>query len=218
MGAFKDGEGNFFFAWFSSKGAVVRGFDHESAMSPFCKKPAAPWPGILEGLPASLSYAASEPAFALEELTFACWSTGGVWRAGKVKPPRGSDPDGAARLLGCFARNFHSWAEKYYEMKLADDGIDEVWFGRPLDEAALRALNPEYDKKVVRAEAKLLGWKLALDGKAVPARSFGEAEFVVRCEPTRVSLLVDGKSVASSKLDLYEELFDLVKARLRGKS
>lgn len=73
LGAFKNGSGDFFFAWFSRRGAVVRGFDHESKMSPFRHQPPRQWPGLVEELPKHLGYALTEPAFALEELTFLAW-------------------------------------------------------------------------------------------------------------------------------------------------
>ena len=116
MGAFKDGEGNFFFAWFSPKGAVVRGFDHDSVMSPFRHDPPVRWPGIFDGLPKELRYVLEEPAFAQEEITFAFWAKGdeGDWRSGAVKPAKGKDADGAERLLGCFRENFQAWRKAYY--------------------------------------------------------------------------------------------------------
>ena len=47
------------------------------------------------------------------------------------------------------------------------------------------------------------------------ARSFGEAEFVLRAESARVKMLIHGKTVvAEASVDVYEELFDYVKARL----
>jgi hypothetical protein len=239
MGAFKDGEGNFFFAWFSSKGAVIRGFDHDSVMSPFRHDPPVPWPGIFDGLPKELRYALEEPAFVQEEITFAFWAKGGDgdWRAGAVKPPRGKDADGAERLLGCFRKSFEAWRKKYYDTP-SSPALEVLWWERaPITREVVLALNPEADLKAVREEAKLLGWKTSgLEGgaktktkaKAAPPpkprpspapkapRSFGAAQFVVSCEPTRVRMLIDeGKTVVvEANVDVYEELFDLVKARL----
>jgi hypothetical protein len=239
MGAFKDGEGNFFFAWFSPKGAVVRGFDHESTMSPFQKDPPEIWPGIFDGLPKPLAYATKEPAFALEEITFAFWALGreGDWRAGNVKPAKGPDPDGSIHLLGCFQKNFQRWADGYYGADVETAALAQVWAEKPIDWSMLEALNDDFDERAVREEAELLDWPIDLSkrepakkvarknkpraeapasGKAPPA-SFGSAEFVVRCEPTRVVLRVRDKNVAISHADIYEELFDLVKARLEAR-
>lgn len=234
MGAFKDGEGNFFFAWFSPKGTVVRGFDHESKMSPFQKDPPVIWPGLFDGLPKALAYATKEPAFALEEITFAFWCLGrdGDWEAGDVKLAKGPDPDGAVQLLGCFQKNFHRWANGYYGTELDDAAIARVWAGKAIDWSTLEALNTDFDERAVREEAELLDWPIDLSQRAKPKKatkpppkpappasktapkSFGSAEFVVRCEPTRVVLRVHDKNIAISHKDIYEELFDLVKARL----
>lgn len=45
-------------------------------------------------------------------------------------------------------------------------------------------------------------------------RSFGQAEFFVRCEPTYVEMGFGKSVVVKANVDVYTELFDLVKARL----
>ena len=241
MGAFKDGEGNFFFAWFCRHGAVVRGFDHESKMSPFRKDPPEIWPGMFEGLPKSLAYATKEPAFALDEITFCFWAVGsdGDWTLGNAgKMPKGKDVDGAESLLGCFGKDFHRWANAYYGVEIDAAALSRVWWGRrPIDWETLEALNVDFDERAVREEAELLDWPLDLSKRDRPAEkvkvvdaeptrrvandeaieSFGSAEFVVRCEPTRVVLRVHDKNVAVSRENVYEELFDLVRSRLEGR-
>lgn len=237
MGAFKDGTGNFFFAWFSSKGAVITGFDHDSVMSPFRHDPPVQWPGIFDGLPRSLGYVHEKEAVVAEELTFAFWAVGreGDWASGPVKLAPGNDADGAHALLACFGKNFERWRAAYYGTPRSD-ALSVLWREEPITREVVLALNPEADFKEVREEAKLLGWKtVGLEGKSTSAlvpktktkakakaapskrkpRSFGEAEFVVKCEPTRVQMVIHGKTVvAEAKVDVYEELFDWVKARL----
>lgn len=243
MGAFKDGEGNAFYAWFSPRGAVVRGFDHESVMSPFRRDPPTPWPGIWDGLPAALASVIREPAFVPEEITFAAWNVGRGWSCGSVKPPpraagaggrAGADADGAKGLLGCFAKDFARWAAGHYGARLDRAALARVWWGRePIDRATAAALNPDYDAVTIVEEAALTGHRVAADlsgprrarapkvaAKAAPrasrpaAPSFGAAEFTVRCAPDHVALVVHGKVVAKLGEDVYEELFDHVKARL----
>lgn len=215
MGTFKNGSGDFFFAWFSSKGAVIRGFAHEKR---------APDPTLVfEGLPSALSYVLKEPAFAQDELTFALWhkATRGSWHASDALKPV---QNGAVELLGCLDRNFEKWRKRYYGTKKST-ALDVLWWQRePITRAVIEALNPDADVDVVRKEAKLLAWPLELDAKSKsksksatkkPATSFGEAEFVVRCEPTRVRMMIHGtKVVAEANVDVYGELFDLVKACL----
>jgi hypothetical protein len=262
MGAFKDGSGNFFFAWFSKKGAVIRGFDHESPMSPFRTKPPEPWPGLLGGFPTSLSYATKEPAFALEELTFCLWNTGADWQCGPVKPPRSerADPDGASELLSCLRKSLRAWANRHWDETLDREAIGVLERHEAVGAETILALNPDFDEAEVEEEAAALGWsvdvqaavarraeraaavkqaaakKTAAGKQSAPVkqsvvkkptarsaaagaqkRSFGQAEFTVRCEPTYVALVVHGKEVRKLEEDVYGELFDYVRARLSGK-
>jgi len=175
MGAFKNGSGDFFVAWFSSRGAVVRGFDHECVMSPFQRDPPTIWPGLLDEVPAALEYALREPAFGDTELTFCFWNTGQGWLGADCQRPAGGDPDGAAHVLACLVASFPRWARDYYGDELALAPLAAVWRGDPLSPALVRALNPDADLVAVRAEARDLGWPFAaptvLGPPAKPARA-----------------------------------------------
>jgi hypothetical protein len=232
MAAFKDPEGDCFFIWFAAQGTVVQGFAHESPMSPFRKDPPELWPGLWKGLPDSLSRAKTEPAFGGDSLTFAFWtsSQNGPWTAGPCHPPKGKDPDGAEQLLSCcFTKDFHRWAETYYGEELPPAALEALVAGNePLLHGTVATLNPTFDAKAIHGEAKTLAWAVNLapsgpspkPSAARPqtiqsTRSFGGAEFIVRCERARVVMLMHGtKVVAESNVNVYEELFDLVKARL----
>jgi hypothetical protein len=61
-----NGSGDEYSITFTGDGAFLRGFDHESPLSPFGQTPLALWPGLLTGLPAPLAAPAREPAFTLE--------------------------------------------------------------------------------------------------------------------------------------------------------
>lgn len=217
VGAYKDGEGNELFAWFTKDGAVLRGFDHERP----------PNRDAWKGLPPKLAAARTEPAFG-EEVTFACWATEreGAWTAGKAP-----SKDGSKRLLSPFRPNFTKWAMEAYGVELDGAAMDRLEEGLSLDRITLAKLNPDYDEKAIKAEAKLLGWKLDLSGaaplprqKSLPlpkpapprARSFGEAEFVVRVHRDEVKMLIhQSEVVARASVDVYGEIFDWVKARLK---
>jgi hypothetical protein len=218
VGAFKDGEGNELFAWFTKDGAVLRGFDHDL---PATKD-------AFKDLPAKLRAASSEPAFG-EEVTFVCWAIGkeGEWRAGK-SPKR----DGAAELLGFFRPSFRQWAARSYDVELDAGAMNLVWRGAPLDRITIAKLNPDYDEKAIKKEAKILGWKVDFSGGAPlprqkslplpkapppkPGKNFGEAEFVVRVHQDEVKMLIhQSQIVARAGVDVYGEIFDWVKARLK---
>src|SRR5258708_22287972 len=63
MASMRDGSGNEYSIVFSPAGAYARGFDHESAMSPYQVSPPAPWPGLFDGVPEAFRAQISEPAF-----------------------------------------------------------------------------------------------------------------------------------------------------------
>jgi len=285
MGAFKDTEGDYFFAWFCAHGAVIRGFAHGSLEQPpidcsearksrstgdvsfeprhahSCRQalghfdtgnrrlplvstshdsPSRFLAAIWDGLPSPLAYAKTEPAFGGEDVTFACWAPAppgstapGSWHAGKVKVPKGRDPDGSEELLfGCFSSNVHQWVENYYDQVIPKEALADLWRpGVVLVGATLTAVNRNFDLKAVREEAAALDWPIdisetletsspppaATRAKGIP--SFGNAEFVVRCERDRTVMLIHGKRViAEAKVNVYEELFDLVRSRLLAAS
>ena len=239
MGAFKDGEGNFFFAWISPKGAVVRGVDHESVMAPFRTDPPAIWPGIFDGLPSALAYVLEEPAFAQDEVTFAFWAPKGeaAWKFGKPKLPKGKDPDGLEGVCACLLPNFERWRKGYYDTP-SSKSLAVLYAGGVVTEQVVRDLTDEPDWNEINEEAALLRWptkglplrntkpaESPKKARAAPksdtpalagprARSFGQAEFFVRCEPRFVRMGFGKTVVAEAKVDVYGEIFDLVKERI----
>ncbi|MDF2692614.1 MAG: hypothetical protein K0S65_997, partial [Labilithrix sp.] len=109
----------------------------------------------------------------LEEITFCFWAVGkdDSWTTGKVRPPKGKDPDGAETVLACFGRNFRRWANEYYGEELDGPALDHVWRGRdPIDWATLEALNVDFDERAVREEAELLDWPLDLSKRSAPPK------------------------------------------------
>lgn len=219
VGAYKDGCGNELFVWFTKDGTVLRGFDHD------LPKNKDAW----KGLPPKLEAASKEPAFG-EEVTFVCWATSkeGDWIGGKA-----ASKDGSKELLAPFRPNFFKWATEAYGVELDGGVIDRIWGGLPLDRIAIAKLNPDYDEKAIKAEAKILGWKVDFSGaaplprqkslplpKTIPpprkSPSFGEAEFVVRVHGDEVKMLIhQSEVVARAHVDVYGEIFDWVKARLK---
>lgn len=195
MAAFKDGEGNEAFFWFSPKGTVVRAFE----------KDRRPVRGVFDGLPPALADARDEPAFGGDAATFCAWQLG----ARDWKESRGGWP---RELFGFLAPAYSRWASEYYGRKLEPRALAAVWKQTPLDPTIIHALNGAADVRDVMREAEAIDWP---KGKA-RAPSFGEAEFTVRCEPDRVRMVVHGKQViVEARADIYEELFDLVKQRIQ---
>ncbi|MFP5369913.1 MAG: hypothetical protein ACLGI3_04090 [Actinomycetes bacterium] len=80
VASMRNGSGDEWSITFSGAGTYVRGFDHESALSPFAQEPQGLAPGLLEGLPEVLRASAEEPAFTMADLplvTVALWRLAG---------------------------------------------------------------------------------------------------------------------------------------------
>jgi hypothetical protein len=202
MAGFKDGSGNTLFVWSNAKGTVVRGYDEDNGVSP-----------SLEGFPKSLARAIHEPAFGGdEELTFVWWKlVGDKHWYGTAMPRRGVGEE----LVAMLGANVGRWLELYYgeDIASAANAIISAKTVTPKLVDALRArVKPPKKPKLTKKATK--------KSKAPPKKrarpSFGQAEFVVQCEPTYVQMVIHGKQVvARANEDVYLEIFDWVKARLK---
>ncbi|MFB7460302.1 hypothetical protein [Streptomyces sp. NPDC056188] len=153
MASMRNGSGDEYSIVFSPAGAYVRGFDHESPMSPYAED--GPWPGVLDEVPEVFRPCVEEPAFSDEDgmpvVTACMWQeTGdGGWRAGAIDFPDAAteDPDGAGHLFHLLVDRspeaFRRWAEGYYEVPVGLEAVRHVFASRPLTEEVVRALNSE---------------------------------------------------------------------------
>jgi hypothetical protein len=165
LGLMRNGEGDWAFAWFPGGGrAVLRGYAHESLMSPFRQPGDRSWPGIYEGLPDSLSDARTMGGVLPEEVTFCVWWTGGRWTLGAVAFPDGEvDPDGSERLLELMdddPTSYVKFAHEYYGGQLPLDFVRRIYRGDPLTKQIIHALNPGADATTVLQEAKEIGYPM----------------------------------------------------------
>ena len=161
LATIRNGQGDFAFVWFAPAGTVIRGFDHESAMSPYRVRPPRPWEGMFDGLPAELAYANEEPAFALDEVTFCLWRTRRArkWHVGSGELPRGRDPDGSGALLRVIDGGpsaYVRYAREYFEREVPEQVIAEAYRGR-VTESAIETLNPAASPSTVLQRASALG-------------------------------------------------------------
>src|SRR5262249_9608150 len=137
----RNGSGDDYFIHFSSVGALIKGFAHEYAMSPWSKISRSfhdgapgPWPGIMDKVPSAFQEALQEPACRWEATTFCIWRTyedvrwlvGDIdfpiydyWRRpdGVVEVGSISDPDGSNFLLSILDGNpetYKEFADQYF--------------------------------------------------------------------------------------------------------
>jgi hypothetical protein len=153
---------------FSAAGAYIRGFDHESRLSPWTHPSHQIATGLLDGLPDSLRHHVDEPAFASHDgmpaISVCMWREGDAdrWSAGVPADPRLRSADGGAEWLfkdvDGTAQSYLEFARDYYavEINLAD--VEHVMAGRPVTADLVRRLNQEADVAAVLAEVAELGY------------------------------------------------------------
>jgi hypothetical protein len=140
MASMRNGSGDEYFLLFSPQGGILKGFDHEAAMSPWTQEPKEVWPGILNHVPAIFGDFLAEPAFSLGNTTFCIWRTNHDerWQVGSVSFPPGNDPDGSENLLWMLdgdPETYASFANEYYEKMLNVDLVRRLYLQTPLTPA-----------------------------------------------------------------------------------
>lgn len=160
LASVRNGAGDEIYIVFTPEGVIVKGFDHESGMSPYAREDGEIWPGIYEQTPSSLLDRLNDEALGKEGVTFCLWRESGdqVWRCGEIDF-KGLD-DGSRFLLGMIyeaPQDYVDWAEDYYDMKLPVDIVAQVYKGEPVSEEMILALNPERDVRIALKEIYEIG-------------------------------------------------------------
>ncbi|GHF13982.1 hypothetical protein [Streptomyces griseoluteus] len=150
-----NGSGDDFSVLFTPAGVLIRGFDHESEMSPYGTEDEQVWPGVIDDVPATLRPLLDEPAFYDEgidapRITVCLWRETGdtAWRTGSaIAFPDGTeDPDGSdflfRLLIDRSPDTVRAHFEDYYERPVPVDAVRHVLAGHPLTPATALALNP----------------------------------------------------------------------------
>ncbi|MFI1212629.1 hypothetical protein ACH4UV_34165 [Streptomyces sp. NPDC020802] len=153
MASMRTGSGDEYSIVFSAAGGYIRGFSHESAMSPYGND-YEPWPGVIDEVPEAFHRFVEEPAFTDEDgvpvITACLWrgTTDDQWRHGTIDfPVDRPDPDGTAGLFKLLVDRspeaFQHFAEDYYEVPVDLKAVSSVYALRPLDQELVSSLNAE---------------------------------------------------------------------------
>jgi hypothetical protein len=150
LASMRDGAGNEYSIVFTAAGAYVRGFDHESPMSPYATDDDEPWPGVLDTVPDVFRECVREPAFCDEYgtpyVTVCLWRehTDTAWRHGVIAFPDDGD-DGADWLFALLTDGtpeaYQDWAQDYYERPIDLAAVRHIYAGQPLTANVVTALN-----------------------------------------------------------------------------
>lgn len=163
MGSMRNGSGDDFFAFFNRSGCLLKGFVHESPMTPFREDPPSIWKGVLDDVPNAFAVALAEPAFSMSNVTFCIWRSIGetTWSTGKIKFPRSADPDGSRYLLEMLdgkPQTYQGFAEGYYETELSIDGIEHIYQHFPITDEFVKSLNPNATLDMIAEDLKEIGY------------------------------------------------------------
>jgi hypothetical protein len=152
LASMRNGSGDEYSLVFTVAGAYLRGFDHESVMSPYAGDHEV-WPGVVDDVPVALREWVEEPAFCDESgvpcVTACLWreAADDRWRHGVVEYPVGrSDPDGSGFLFWLLVDRspeaFQDWAQDYYGVPVDLGVVRHVFAGGVLSQEMVTALNP----------------------------------------------------------------------------
>ncbi|WP_406272907.1 hypothetical protein OHT93_24405 [Streptomyces sp. NBC_00191] len=152
MASMRNGSGDEYAIVFSPAGAFVRGFAHESMMSPYASD--GPWPGVLDDVPEVFRACVQEPAFTDEDgmpVATAClWRepADDGWRTGTIDFPEDYEyGDGAGELFAILTAGtpsaYQEFAEDYYGVPVDLAAVRHVYALRPLTPEVVAALNPQ---------------------------------------------------------------------------
>ncbi|MGY0064083.1 hypothetical protein ACWY4P_47890 [Streptomyces sp. LZ34] len=170
MASMRNGSGDEYSIVFSAAGTYVRGFAHESPMSPYAQD--GPWPGVLDDVPEVFRSCVEEPAFSDEDgmpvITACMWREQGDndWKTGTIDFPEETtgDPDGAGSLFPLLvdrsAEAFQRWAADYYEVPIDLEAVRHVFSSRPLTEGVVSALNAEVTLADLAGDITEIGYPL----------------------------------------------------------
>jgi hypothetical protein len=166
MASARNGQGDEYFLVFGPAGAFMKGFDHESPMSPWQQKSRAVWPGVLDAVPAVFASQLTEPAFSMQDTTFCIWRTNEdiSWQRGEVDFPPGEDPDGSENLLWMLdgrPETDRRFCEDYYERQVDLRLIASIYEHSRLTEGLVKLLNPEASWVDTAAECEKLGYPVS---------------------------------------------------------
>jgi hypothetical protein len=165
LGSMSDGAGNDYSIAFVPAGTFIRGFDHESPMSPAVNDDEV-WPGLIDDVPASFEDMLTEPAFSYEGVlsaTYCIWREKGQpeWRTGPVEYPADGDVDGSGQLaVVCddTPATYLAFAERFYGRSVDPAAATRIWSLDALTDEIVGRLRPGASAGSFGTEAGTIGY------------------------------------------------------------
>jgi hypothetical protein len=173
MGSMRNGQGDDLFALFTRHGCFLKGFWHESEMTPYARDPKRVWPGVLDSVPEEFADGLNEPAFSMGDTTFCIWRTyeDDDWQRGDIKFPKvkpryagaPDDPDGSEWLSSPYDGKPETYldlaTQRYsHSTTITLDHVKHIYAHKPLTAALVKAINPEVTLAKLAADVAEIGY------------------------------------------------------------
>jgi hypothetical protein len=167
MASRKNGSGDELYVLFNPVGAIMKGFDHESFMSPWAREDESLWPQIFDQVPAEFRAFLKEPAFDIPNTTFCVWrrNEDSSWHVGNIEYPDGDEKsDGSEEQLSIFTGGpelYVEYASEYFERAIPLEIVNLVYHHEVLTETVVKQLNHDADIAVLEPELSSIGYPSA---------------------------------------------------------
>jgi hypothetical protein len=164
MATIRNGSGDEVFLLFTRSGAILKGFDHESCMSPWAREKKALWTGMFTSVPDEFRHFLTEPAFDIDNSTFCAWrrSSDSSWHSDEIDyPDADGNEDGSDWLLQEYIEGpsrYVDFCKDYYEREVPLVTVQAFYDFKQLDQGMLEALNPGLHLDEMRAEMLEIGY------------------------------------------------------------
>jgi len=159
----RNGSGDEFIILFAKEGVIIKGFAHESIMTPYRHNPLRLWSGVIDQVPNFLRKYLDEPAFELMATTFCIWRTvtDNEWKCGNIAFPNDNLGDGSAMLLSILDDNpetYQKYAQEYFEKAIDLSVIQYIYQHMPLTDEIVKKLNNDLRLDNLGDELQAIGY------------------------------------------------------------
>ncbi|MBQ5857398.1 MAG: hypothetical protein IIW51_00125 [Peptococcaceae bacterium] len=169
-----NGSGDHLYVLISPQGAIIKGFDHESCLSPYQNDEELTAESIYHNVPAELLALLDEET-EKDDVTFCIWQMPGEthWHQNNIElpdycfdPDRTQPEDGGQAFLMSYifsdAEEWFEWASIYYELQEeAWDAAALLYETGEITRSMVNDLNPERDYDTIIDECEVSGLILA---------------------------------------------------------
>ncbi|WP_405170347.1 hypothetical protein MHI12_22145 [Paenibacillus sp. FSL H8-0280] len=171
-GNINNGAGDHLHVLFTNSGTLIKGFDHESPLSPHAREDGEIYPGMYDEVPDALMTVLRdhEETLDMEDVTFCLWQEGNdlSWKVGNWIQLAMTEEDevdargGAEFLLGYLEKNMEDyvdWAKGYYDLQdLPLEAVAEIYEEKPVTASLIKQLCPERDVAAALDELQQRGY------------------------------------------------------------